>query len=180
MDNLSRDSTPNPWHDLQNSLPEAFTARSRGLFSENFDLLRPDGGKFGHLDISGAGFEAGEIRGTIEGASGGYRMWTGNTETLFATPQRFSGTLDLAAGDRRYEARINFFRNTASAQHGGHNIVLLTGNLSGRSYRAQLNKSYSDSLPVAVFLLFYVAAARKRIYLARPGRGGLQSPKKMK
>lgn len=176
MDNLSRDSTLNPWHDLQNSLPDAFTAQARGLFSENFDLLRPDGEKFGHLDISGADFEAGENRGTIESESGGYRMRAGNTETLFATHRRFSGTLNLAAGDRSYEARINYLRNSASAWHGRENVALLSSSLSGRSYRAQLNRVYADSLPVAIFLLFYAATSSKRVYLARQGRGVLQFP----
>ena len=165
----SGDSTPSPWSWLLEALAGSFSARARGFLASEFILLNRSGEEFGQLQIHGltdAEVEAGDVRAAIEGAPPArHRMLTGDAETLVAEPLGSPDTLKIRCGSRRYEAHLNLLRNTAVARSsGGEEAARVTGGLTNRHYEAVFDAEDEDSLPVAVFLLYYTVALRSRAY----------------
>jgi hypothetical protein len=88
-------------------------------------------------------------------------------EVLVATPKRKStGELEVSCGGQSYKAQPDLLRNRAVASYlqSGERAVRLSGGLLGRGYEALLATEDGYALPVAVFLLWYVAANRRRAY----------------
>lgn len=88
-------------------------------------------------------------------------------EVLAATPKgRSAGELEISCGGQSYEAQADLLRNLAVASYleSGERAVRLSGGLLGRGYEALLATGDGRALLVAVFLLWYVAANRRRAY----------------
>ena len=158
--------------DLLRQVPGgSFTARARGLLKPEFILLDPNGREFGRLqlrDASGAELRLGDRVVAFEMSGRGYRMVVDGEEVLVAAPKGRSGSkLEVSCSGQSYEARIDLLRNLAVASHreGGENTVRLSGSLLSRDYEALLTTGDRCAFPVAVFLLWYVAANRRRAYL---------------
>lgn len=149
-----------------------FTARARGLLAPGFVLLDRDGGELGQLRTRG--LAGAELRGTtnaaVERVGRGYRMLAGGETLLTARlGPRPEGGMEISSRGRTYAARINTLRNTAVARAPDGTVVELGGNLTGRRYEATAEAE--EALPVAVFLLYYLAAVRRRAYLSgRPAK----------
>lgn len=174
MNNASR-STFSWWDDLQRNLGDTFTAR--GLLTTKFVLLDSAGKKFGRLQLRGPLIaEFGDHAVSLARTEGSYRMIAYGEEVLTATPEGKSiDELEISCGGQTYEARVSFFRNLAVASYGrgGEKAVRVSGGLVGRSYQVVFAPNARCTLPVAVFLLWHVAANRRRAYLmGSPGRGG--------
>jgi hypothetical protein len=168
---MKQDPTLAPWRELREHLAGYFAARSRGLLAAEFVLSGRSGEEFGRLQVhgpAGAELEAGSTRAKIERTGRSrYRMLTGGAETLVAEPGA-SGTLEVRCGNRTYEARSNLLRNTAVARSSGdEEAARISGGLTNRSYEAVFDAEDEGSLPVAVFLLYYTIALRRRVFLAR-------------
>ncbi len=166
------------WYDLQQSLGGSFTARARSLLTAKFDLLNPEGKKFGQLRLRGlsiAEFESGDHVATLARTEGSYRMVAEGEEALTAAPEgRSLDELEISCGGLTYEARVSFFRNlaVASYQRGGGRVVRVSGGLVGRSYQVLFAPDDGCVLPVAVFLLWHTAANRRRAYRMGSPMGG--------
>ncbi len=96
-------------------------------------------------------------------------MIASGEEVLVAGPiERSINELEISCGGRNYEARISFLRNLAVAHHlpDGRRAARLSGGLMGRSYEVLFAAEDECALPVAVFLLWHVAANRRRAYRA--------------
>jgi hypothetical protein len=133
------------WYDLQQSLKGSFTARAHGLrLTTKFALLNSEGKNFGQLQLRGLSI--------AEFESG-----------------------DRAAVLTHTEARVSFFRNVAVASYGrgGGRAAHVSGGIVGRSYQVIFAPEDGCALPAAIFLLWHVAANRRRAYrMGRPmGRG---------
>ena len=158
------------WYDLQQSLEGSFTARTRGLLTTKFALLDSEGKKFGQLQLRGlsiAEFESEGRAATLTWTEGNYRMASEGEEVLTAAPKGQSiDELEVSCGDRTYEAQVGFFRNVAVAsyQRGDGRAVHVSGDLVGRSYQVLFAPDDGCTLPAAVFLLWHVAANRRRAY----------------
>ena len=171
--------TTSSWgYSLQQSLGGSFTARARGLLTTQFTLLDTGGREFGRLRLRGlsvAEFMSGDYAAILEKSGGSYRMVADGEEVLVAGPkERTIDELEISCGGRTYEARISFLRNLAVARHAydGERTARLSGGLAGRSYEATFADD-GGALPVAVFLLWHVAANRRRAYrMWSPARGG--------
>jgi hypothetical protein len=168
-------------HDLQQALGGYFTARSRGLLASEFALLGPDGREFGRLRLRGfsaAEFESRDHSAALEASGVGYRMIasypTGEEILTAAQRERATGEIQLSCSGRAYGARVSLFRNLAVASYpDGERAVRLSGGLIGRSYGATFVAEDGCALPAAVFLLWYLAANRRRAYrLGFPTGGG--------
>src|SRR5918997_6708477 len=158
-------------HDFLRQAPGGpFTARARGLLAAKFLLLDPKGREFGRLRMrgaSGAELRLGECVAKFERSERGYRMLADGEEVLVATPKgKSTGELEVSCGGQRYEAQPDLLRNLAAASYpeSGERAVRLSGGLLGRGYEALLASEDGCALPVAVFLLWYVAANRRRAY----------------
>lgn len=158
-------------HDLLRQAPGGpFTARARGLLAEEFLLLDHNGREFGRLRMrgaSGAELRLGECVAKFESSERGYRMIADGEEVLVATPKgKSTGELEVSCGGQSYEAHPDLLRNLAIALYpqSGERLVRLSGGLLGRGYEALLATEDGCALPVAVFLLWYVAANRRRAY----------------
>ena len=95
-------------------------------------------------------------------------------EVLTAAPKRQSiDELEISCGGRTYEAHVSFFRNVAVASYtrGGGRAVQVSGGLVGRSYQILFTPDDGRALPAAVFLLWHVAANRRRAYRMGSPRG---------
>jgi hypothetical protein len=166
-----RDPSPSPWSRLLGTLAGSFSARARGFLASEFILLKGGGGEFGSLrihDPMGAELEAENLRAVIERAPRGrHRMLSGDEETLVAQPLRTADILEVRCGARRYEAHLSLLRNTAVARSsGGGEVARVTGGLTNRAYEAVFDAEDEGSLPVAIFLLYYAVALRRRAYRA--------------
>ena len=169
------------WYDLQQSLEGSFTARARGLLTIKFALLDSVGKKFGQLQLRGlsiAEFESGGRMAALTQTEGSYRMVAEGEEVLTATPKgRSIDELEISCGGRTYEARVSFFRNlaVASYQRGDGRAVHVSGGLVGRGYQVLFAPDDGCALPAAVFLLWHLAANRRRAYrMGSPmGRGAM-------
>jgi hypothetical protein len=167
------------WYDLQQSLGGSFTARARGLLTIKFALLDSVGKQFGQLQLRGlsiAEFESGSRKSTLTQTEGRYRMVTESEEVLTAGPKGQSiDELDISCSNKTYEARVSFFRNfaVASYRRGDGRTVRVSGSVVGRSYQVLFTPDDGCALPAAVFLLWHLAANRRRAYrMGRPmGRG---------
>jgi hypothetical protein len=162
-----RDSSP--WSTLTKTLCGSFAARARGFLASEFILVNRSGEEFGRLRIhgpTGAELEAGDLRTAIERApSSRHRMLTGDVETLVAERLGPPDTLEIRCGARRYEAHLSLLRNTAVARSSrGEEAARVTGGLTNRGYEAVFDAEDEDSLPTAVFLLYYTVALRSRAY----------------
>lgn len=163
-----------PWDSLRQDLAGSFTARARGLFATAFVLLGPNGEEFGRLRLRGspeAEFRSGSyVVTTFEASKRRYRMIAGGRELLVAAPKgRAIDELEISCGGQTYEAHFSFFRNFAVASYpGGEGAARLSGGFTGRSYEALFAGEDLCALPVAIFLLWRVAANRRRAYV----RGG--------
>jgi hypothetical protein len=164
-----RDPSPSPWSRLLEALAGSFSARARGFLAAEFILLKGGGGEFGSLrihDSIGAELEAEYVRAAIERAPHGrHRMVSGDEETLVAKPLGAADTLEVRCGGRRYEAHLSLLRNTAVASSsGGEEAARVTGGQTNRAYEAIFDAEDEGSLPVAIFLLYYTVALRRRAY----------------
>jgi hypothetical protein len=161
-------------HDLLRQAPGgSFTARARGLLKLEFILLDPNGRKFGWLQLRGASnaeLRLGDRVVTFETSGRGYRMVVDGKEVLVAAPKGWSGgELQVSCGGQSYEARADLLRNLAVASYreGGERALHLSGGLLGRDYEALLTPGDRCAFPITVFLLWYVAANRRRAYHKR-------------
>lgn len=152
---------PYDWNDLEASLSGTFCARAKGFPGSGFVLSGRE--EFGTLRLEGpdgATFEAGGISARMERSGPGHRMLTAGAETLSAGRGR-SG-LWIESGGASYEVSVSLLRNAASARsEQGREVARVSGGLASRGYSASFEKG---CLPVAVFLLFLVAAARRRAF----------------
>jgi hypothetical protein len=177
MNNTPRTAT-SWWYGLQQSLGGSFTARARGLLTAKFDLLNPEGKEFGRLQLHGpsvAEFESDGRAATLTKTEGSYRMVAEGEEVLTAAPRgRSIDELEISCGGRTYEARVSFFRNLGVASYGRgcERAVSVSGGLVGRSYQVLFTPDDECALPAAVFLLWHVAANRRRAYRLRSPMGG--------
>ena len=158
-------------HDLLRQAPGgSFTARARGLLKLEFILLDPNGREFGRLQLrgaSGAELRLGDHVVTFETSGRGYRMVVEGKEVLVVAPKGWSGgELQVSCGGQSYEAQADLLRNLAVASYreGGERVLRLSGGLLGRGYEALLTTGDRCAFPIAVFLLWYVAANRRRAY----------------
>ena len=169
------------WYDLQLSLGGSFTARARGLLTIKFALLDSVGKKFGQLQLRGlsvAEFESGGRTSTLTQTEGRYRIVTESEEVLTAAPKVQSiDELEISCSNQTYEARVSFFRNLALASYGRDDgrTVQVSGGVVGRSYQVLFTPDDRCALPAAVFLLWHLAANRRRAYrMGSPmGRGAM-------
>ena len=165
------------WYDLQQSLKGLFTARAHGLLTTKFALLNSEGKNFGQLQLRGlsiAEFESEGRAATLTWTEGNYRMASEGEEVLTAVPKGQSiDELEISCGGRTYEVRVSFFRNVAVASYtrGGGRAVHVSGGLVGRSYQILFTPDDGGALPAAVFLLWHVAANRRRAYRMGSPRG---------
>ena len=97
-------------------------------------------------------------------------------EGLAADPKGQSiDKLEISCGAQNYEARVSFLCNLAVPYRvpGGERAARLSGGLTGRSYETLFTVEDGCALPVAVFLLWHVAANRRRAYrVGSPANGG--------
>ena len=155
------------WDPLRQNLGGYFTARARGLLASEFVLLDPDGQEFGRLrGVSGAEFRSGDYSASLEASGRRYRVAIEGQEVLVASPKRRSiDELEISCGGRTYEAQIRLFRNVAVASYpGGERVAHLSGGPMGRSYEILFAAEDGCALPIAIFLLWHVAANRRRAY----------------
>ncbi len=156
------------WKDLEASLNGAFSARAKGFLGFEFSLSGRDGREFGRLELhgtEGAGFEVGDFSASIEHASAGCRMLAGREELLTAAPAGSSGAMTVKRGDETYEAEASLLRNVAAARSPEGGEARVVGRLfTNKSYEVAFEGE--GSLPVAVFLLYYLAASRRRAFRA--------------
>ena len=172
--------TTSSWgYGLQQSLRGSFTARAHGLLKTQFTLLDTGGREFGRLRLRGlsvAGFESGNYAAILEKSGVSYRMVADGEEVLTAAPRgRSIDKLEVSCVGRAYEVRASFFRNLAIASYrkGGERVVRVSGGLMSRSYEALFDAEDRCAIPVAVFLLWHVAANRRRAYrMWSPAEGG--------
>jgi hypothetical protein len=166
------------WDSLRRQLRGSFTARARGLLAPEFDLLSPNGQKFGRLQLRGlsaAAFRSGDYSAAFETSGKRYQMVVDGKEMLVATPKgRSINELQIFCGNQTYEARVNLLRNLAVASHpSGESAVRLSGGVTGRSYEALFAAEDECALPIAVFLLWHVVTNRRRAYrMGSPRKGG--------
>jgi hypothetical protein len=177
--NSARKTASSWWYDLQHNLGGSFTALARGLLTTKFALLDSGGKKFGQLQLRGlsaAEFESGGRTATSTQTEGSYRMVAQGEEVLIAAPKGQSiDELEISCGGQTYEARVSFFRNLAVASYGkgGGRVVSVSGSLMGRSYQLLFSPDDRCALPAAIFLLWHIAANRRRAYrLGSPMRRG--------
>jgi len=154
-----------------------FIARARGLLLTEFVLLDSHGQEFGRLRLRGspaAEFRAGNYAATFEASGRRYRIVAHGEEVLVAVPKgRSIDELEISCGDQTYEAQTSLFRNLAVASYpGGEGAARLSGGLTGRRYEALFAPGDGCALPVAVFLLWHVAANRRRALLMGGLMGG--------
>lgn len=168
------------WYDLQHNLGGSFTARARGLLATKFALLDSEGTEFGQLQLRGlstAEFEAGNHAATLTRTEGSYRMAAEGEEVLTAVPKgQAIDKLEISCGGRTYEARVSFFRNLAVASYGkgSGRVVRVSGGLVGRSYQVLFTPDDGCALLAAIFLLWHIAANRRRAYrVGRPMGGAM-------
>ncbi len=171
MGRASRAASPSLGYDLRQTLGGYFTAHARGLLATKFALLTAEGEEFGRLHLSGssgADFTCGSSGAAFEASGRDYRMVANGEEVLVAGPkERSVDELKISCNGQSYEARIGFLRNLAVAHHApdGERTARLSGGLTGRSYEA-IFATDGCALPVALFLLWHVAANRRRVYRA--------------
>jgi hypothetical protein len=172
MEPVPVDLTLAPWRALRERLAGYFAARAQGLFASEFVLSNRSSEEFGRLRVhgpEGAELEAGSTRAKIERTPRSrYRILAGDSETLVAKPVRSTpSVLEVRCGNRTYEVRLNLLRNTAVARSSGNKeAARIAGGLTNRSYEAVFDVGDEGSLPVAVFLLYYTVAHRRRAFLA--------------
>ncbi len=177
---MRQDPTLAPWMELRERLAGYFAAR--GLLTPVYVLSSRTGEEFGRLRVHGLGGAELETRGTrakIERtARSRYRILTGDADTLVAESARStSSVLKIRCGNRTYEARLNLLRNTAVAcSSGGEGAARIAGGLTNRSYEAVFDVGDEGSLAVAVFLLYYAVALRRRAFLAVAKGGEASGP----
>jgi hypothetical protein len=152
------------WKDLEASLNGAFSARAKGFLGSKFSLSASDG-EFGVLRLEGSGgasFEVGGIEGRIEPSGSRRRMSVGDEAIL--TAGREGSGLWIEVGGAAFDANMSLLRNTASARSAeGREVARVSGGISNRSYEASFGEG---SMAVAVFLLFHLAATRRRAFRA--------------
>lgn len=179
MDQTPRFTFPQSYS-LQAALGGSFAARLHGFLLSRFILLGPDGREFGRLHIqrpSLARFESGDYSATLEASGGRYRMldsYPGSGELLTANTRRHStGELEIYCEGQTYEARARLLRNLAIASYpDGERAIYLSGSMTGRSYDAVFAANDGGALLVSIFLLWYLAANRRRAYRMGRSRGG--------
>lgn len=165
------------WGDhLGRRLEGSFTAHASGLLAAEFILRDHNGEEFGRLRLggaSGAEFRSAGYAATFEASGERYRMVADGEEVLSATRGGSDDELGLQAGGRTYEARASLLRNLAVASYpsSGERAAYLSGGLTSRSYEVFFATKDGCALPVAVFLLWRVAARRRRAY--RTGGGAV-------
>lgn len=166
-------------YDLRRNLGGSFTARARGLLATEFALLGPNSEEFGRLrltGVSGAEFRSESYAAAFEASGRRYRMVADGEEVLTGGPKaRAIDELEISCGSQTYEVWVSFFRNLAVASYpGGERAVRLSGGLMGRSYETLFAVEDRCAFPIAIFLLWHIAANRRRAYRAgSPTRGGL-------
>jgi hypothetical protein len=145
----------------------SFTAR--GLLATEFSPLSPEGEETGRLRLpraSEAESRSGGYVATFEASGKRYRMVVNGEEALVAGTKGRSLTSSRSpAADKPTRHEIGFFHTLALASYpSGERAVRLSGGLMGRSYKAFFAAEDSCALPVAIFLLWHLAANRRRAY----------------
>jgi hypothetical protein len=157
------------WQDLRDVLGGSFTARARGLLADEY-VLQKDGASFGSLRLRGARaaeFVAGELAAAIEGTADGVYKVSGDLELTARPAASSADVLEVRAGGNLFVARVSFLRNTAVVSDGtGARAVRLAGNVTGRRYEVVFAGEEDATLPVAILLLYHLAALRRRVYRA--------------
>ena len=165
----SKTKTAAPWKTLRESLPDSFIVRARGLMGNDFVFLGSDGAEHGYLKILGdqkAKFTVGGVEILVNRTPDSrYTMISGN-EALYASPfGASSDELEVWCGDESYMASIGLLRNKAVARRGtGDEMVRLSGNLTGRSYKVEADLEDPCTLPVTILLIYHTALSRRRAY----------------
>ena len=172
MNKGPKTQTRAPWELLQESLPDSFIVRTRGLLGNDFVLLGDDGTEHGYLKILGDR----KAKFTIEGVeilverTGGlrYTMSSGGEEILAASPSGASSDkLEARCGEKLYTASISLFRNRAVAHNkAGDEAARLVGKLMGRSYKVEVNSDNPCALPISMLLIYHTSLTRRRAYRA--------------
>lgn len=172
MNKGSKTKTRAPWELLQESLPDSFTVRARGLLGNDFVLLGADGSEHGHLKILGdrkAKFMAEGVEILAERTSDPcYTMSSGGEEVLVARPSGVSSdVLEVRCGGESYTAPISLFRNRAVAYNeAGDEAARLVGKLMGRSYKVEVDSNNPCALPISMLLIYHTSLSRRRAYRA--------------
>ncbi|QYJ16726.1 hypothetical protein Rxycam_02561 [Rubrobacter xylanophilus DSM 9941] len=159
-------SPAKPWSGLSRELGGRFAAR--GLPPAGFSLFRTDGREFGHLRMEGPGgarLTAAKTSATVERKPGErYAMlWEGTGVLSVEGPA--GGFRVLGCGEA-WEAKLRLLRNAASARGPG-GWAQVEGDLAGLRYGARFEGECG--LPVALFLLYRLSAARSRAFLLQTG-----------
>lgn len=127
--------------------------------------------ELGRLRIDGpqiAEFTSKELAVRVERTrTNEYQMSSPGGRALSASPQAFSAdALEITCAGKTYTSRISFLRNTAIVQNPTGDVILtLTGNLTGRRYKAVMTEDIA-ALPISVLLLYHTVLWRRRVYLA--------------
>jgi len=171
MDRAPEAASPSWGYNLRRNLGGSFTARARGFLATEFALLSTNGEEFGRLRLRGtssAQFESGSHATGFGVSKKRYRMVADGEQVLVAGPKgRSIDVLEISCDGRTYEAGVGLFRNRAIAHGpGGERVARLSGGLMGRRYEALFAAEDGCAFPIAVFLLWHVAANRRRAYRA--------------
>jgi hypothetical protein len=173
---MPEDPTLASWRELRETLAGSFAARARGLFASEFSLLDGEGREVGSLRLhgpEGAELKAGKLSVRVERtAPGRYAMLDGAAEVLSAEDAGSPDAVEITCAGRPYEARLSLLRNTADAHPApGESAARITGGLTNLRYDAALDAEDAGALPVAVFLLYRLAALRRGAYRAGAQQG---------
>jgi len=156
-------------YDRGRTLGGSFTARARGLLAAEFTLLNSNEEEFGRLRLRGvsdAEFVSGNSPTRFETSGRRYQMIADGKEVLITVPKgRSIGDLEIFCEGQTYEAKISLFRTLAVAYApGSERVARLSGGLMGRSYETLFATQDGCAFSVAIFLLWHVAANRRRAY----------------
>ena len=126
----------------------------------------------------GAQLEAGAVRASIERAAPSrYRMLANDAEVLVAETAGAADAAEVRCGDRLYQVRPGLLRNVAVARSpGGAEAARVAGGPANQSYKASFDAGDEGALPVVVFVLYRLAALRRRAFLADAEGGEAWSP----
>jgi hypothetical protein len=166
MGPMPRDTEP--WRKLRETLDGRFTARARGLLASEFVLFDDEGSQIGSLDIhgpAGADLTAGDVGARIERVGRhGYAMLSSGEEILTSTGDPTSP--GITSHNHPYTTNLSLLRNKAEAGPAEHTTtVRINGGLTNRNYEATFESGDECSLPIALFLVYYLVSQRRKAYL---------------
>lgn len=170
MNSSPQTSELSAWRALRDTLSGSFEARAAGLAAREFSVRKKDL-ELGRLRIDRpqiAEFTSKELAIRVERTrTNEYQISSPGSRVLSAGPQAFSAdALEITCAGKTYSSGISFLRNTATALNPAGDVVLrLTGNLTGRRYKAVMTEDIA-ALPISVLLLYHTVLWRRRAYLA--------------